>query len=60
LWENTQTTIAQAMLDLLDAGTTNAIDPEDLRDILDGRDEIARTVSASDSDVTAAFRRFDL
>ncbi|MFB0492243.1 hypothetical protein ABIE45_004829 [Methylobacterium sp. OAE515] len=48
------------MLDLLDAGTTNAIDPEDLRDILDGRDGIARTVSASDSDVTAAFRRFDL
>ena len=54
-----QDDIARAMLALARIGTPATIDPDDLADVLNGLADIANGDIASDSEVEAAFRRFN-
>lgn len=53
-----QDAIAQAMLDMAQVGAPSEIDPDHLKDVLEGLDEIAHGDIASPEEVEAAFRRF--
>ena len=53
-----QDAIAQAMLDMAQVGAPSEIDPDHLKDILEGLDEIAHGDIASPEEVEAVFRRF--
>ena len=53
-----QDAIAQAMLDMAQVGAPSEIDPDHLKDVLEGLDEIAHGHIASAEEVEAAFRSF--
>ena len=53
-----QDAIAQAMLDMAQVGAPSEVDPDHLKDVLEGLDEIAHGDIASPEEVEAAFRRF--
>ncbi|WP_267423118.1 hypothetical protein [Methylobacterium sp. GC_Met_2] len=55
----TQETIAQAMLDLMNLGAPSEIPADDLQDVLAGLDEIGRGELATNEEIKAAFRRFE-
>lgn len=57
---DTQNEIARAMLNWAgDEGELEAIDPAHLADVLEGLAQAKRRQFATDSEVEAAFRRFD-
>jgi len=53
-----QDAIAQAMLDMAQVGAPSEIDPDHLKDVLEGLNEIAHGDIASPEEVEAVFRRF--
>ncbi|MCJ2126885.1 hypothetical protein [Methylobacterium sp. J-077] len=53
-----QDAIAQAMLDMAQVDAPSEIDPNHLKDVLEGLDEITRGDIASPEEVEAAFSRF--